>query len=48
MALTTTNKSVIRLTEKAVQIQLHAIVEGDMEVVTPVGKIKTAIVIPHR
>lgn len=39
MELPKTNKSVIRLTEKDVQVQLHAIVGGDMEVVTPVGNI---------
>lgn len=39
MEITKTKQSVSRLTEKGVQIQLHAIVGGDMEVVTPVGNI---------
>lgn len=39
MELTKNPTPVSRLTEKDVQIQLHAIVGGDMEVVTPVGNI---------
>jgi hypothetical protein len=39
MEITQPQKLVSRLTEKDVQQQLHAIVGGDMEVVTPVGNI---------